>query len=109
MESKASLRYLKMTPRKVRAILNEVRGKPVQEAIDLLRFMPRAAATPVRKLIESAVQNARRQGQGDVDRLIVATAYADGGPAQRRFRPRAHGRAYRVLKRTSHVTVVLKD
>ncbi|HYO52383.1 50S ribosomal protein L22 [Archangium sp.] len=111
MESKAHLRFLRMSPRKVSTVAALVRGKPVGQALNILRFTSRAAAVPVAKLIKSAVANATdlSKGQVDVDRLIVKTISVDQGPTQRRYMPRAMGRASRINKKTSHIHVVLEE
>ncbi|AKJ03107.1 50S ribosomal protein L22 [Archangium gephyra] len=111
MESKAHLRFLRMSPRKVSTVAALVRGKPVGQALNILRFTSRAAAVPVAKLIKSAVANATdlSKGQVDVDKLIVKTISVDQGPTQRRYMPRAMGRATRINKKTSHIHVVLEE
>jgi large subunit ribosomal protein L22 len=111
MESKAHLRFLSMSPRKVSTVAALVRGKPVGQALNILRFTSRAAALPVAKLIKSAVANATdlSKGQVDVDKLVVKTISVDQGPTQRRYMPRAMGRASRINKKTSHIHVVLAE
>ena len=111
MESKAHLRFLRMSPRKVSTVAALVRGKPVGQALNILRFTSRAAALPVAKLIKSAVANATdlSKGQIDVDKLVVKTISVDQGPTQRRYMPRAMGRASRINKKTSHIHVVLEE
>jgi large subunit ribosomal protein L22 len=111
MQSSARLRYLRIAPRKVRTVADLVRGQSVGKALAILRFTPKAASKPVEKLLRSAIANAEdlSKGQVDVDRLVVETIYVDQGPSLRRFMPRAMGRATRVNKKTSHVTVVLSD
>jgi large subunit ribosomal protein L22 len=111
MESTAHLRNLRMAPRKVSKKVALVRGKPVEAALNILRFTPRAAARPVEKLIKSAVANASDlfKGQVDVDTLYVKTISVDQGPTQRRFMPRAMGRASRINKKSSHIHVVLAE
>ena len=111
MESKAHLRFLRMSPRKVSTVAALVRGKPVGQALNILRFTSRAAAIPVAKLIKSAVANATdlSKGQVDVDKLVVKTISVDQGPTQRRYMPRAMGRATRINKKTSHIHVVLEE
>ena len=104
----AKLRYLRVSPRKTRLVVDLVRGKHVEEAINILTFTRRAASEPVRKLIESAIANAE-QANANVDDLIVERIFVDEGPTLRRFRPRAMGRATRIDKRTSHVTCVLAE
>ncbi len=100
-----------MSPRKVSTVAALVRGKPVGQALNILRFTSRAAAVPVAKLIKSAVANATdlSKGQVDVDKLIVKTISVDQGPTQRRYMPRAMGRATRINKKTSHIHVVLEE
>lgn len=105
---KAKLRYLRVAPRKTRLVVDLVRGKNVEEAINILTFTRRSASEPVRKLIESALANAE-SNDADVDRLYVREIYVDEGPTLRRFRPRAMGRATRINKKTSHVTCVLGE
>ena len=112
MEAKAQLRYLRVTPRKTRRVINEIRGKKVKDAQDLLRFAPQSVARDVRKLLDSAVANAEyladEYGESlqPADLKIIET-YVDEGPTMKRFRPRAQGRAGQILKRTSHVTIVV--
>jgi large subunit ribosomal protein L22 len=111
MESKAHLRFLRMSPRKISTVAALVRGKPVGQALNILRFTRRAAAIPVAKLIKSAVANATdlSKGQVDVDKLVVKTISVDQGPTQRRYMPRAMGRATRINKKSSHIHVVLEE
>jgi len=111
MEAKANLRYIQMAPRKLRAIADLVRGKPAGEAINMLQFTPKAAATPLRKLIQSAVANASdlSKGQVDIDRLVITHISVDQATTVRRFMPRAMGRATRINRKTSHARVVLSD
>ena len=111
MEAKANLRHLRMAPRKVRAIADLVRGKSAGQAIKLLKFTPKTAAAPLRKLIQSAVANAQdlSKGEVDVDRLVISHITVDQGPTGRRFMPRAQGRATRINKKTSHVALTVTD
>lgn len=111
MEAKANLRFLRMAPRKITVVASLVRGRQVGEALNILKFTKRAAAQPVAKLIKSAIANASdlSKGQVDVDQLFVKTIWVDQGPTQRRFMPRAMGRATRINKKSSHVHVVLAD
>ena len=104
----AQARYVRMTPMKCRRVVDLVRGLPVQEALDILRFAPQAASEPVGKVLASAVANAENNKSLDRRSLVVAQAYVDEGPTLKRFRPRAQGRAYRIRKRTSHITVVVE-
>ena len=104
----ASLNFLRIAPRKVRLVANEVRGQKVGEALAMLKYTPQAAAAPLAKLLRSAVANAEQKGgRVDVDALFVKTLTVDQGPKMRRFMARAMGRAYRVEKKTSHVYVEL--
>jgi large subunit ribosomal protein L22 len=104
----ASLRFLRVAPRKVRIVADEVRGRRVGDALAILKYVPQAAAAPLAKLLRSAVANAEQKGgRVDVDALFVKTLTVDHGPKMRRFMPRAMGRAYRVEKKTSHVYVEL--
>lgn len=105
---RAKLRYLRVAPRKTRLVVDLVRGKRVEDAINILTFTRRSASEPVRKLIESAIANAEAE-DANVERLYVQQIYVDEGPTLRRFRPRAMGRATRINKRTSHVTCVLAE
>ncbi|HOC31351.1 MAG TPA: 50S ribosomal protein L22 [Armatimonadota bacterium] len=109
MEIKATLKYLRSTARKTRLVVDMVRGKKVEDAINILNFSPRKAALPVAKLIHSAVANAEEIGEVDVDTLYVKRIFVDEGPTMKRFMPRAMGRATRINKRTSHITVVLDE
>ncbi len=112
MEAKAKARYVRVTPQKARRIVNEVRGKSVLEAADILQFAPQRVARDVNKVLHSAVANAKvladNAGESvqDADLWILET-YVDEGPTMKRFRPRAQGRAGQILKRTSHITVVV--
>ena len=104
----ATLRYLRIAPRKVRLVAANVRGMKVGDAIAMLKFTPQSAAKPLAKLLRSAVSNAEQKGgRVDVDALVVKTLTVDQGPKMRRFMPRAMGRAFRVEKKTSHVYVEL--
>lgn len=109
MEAKAVARHIRIAPRKVRQVIDLIRGKDVGEAEAILQFVPNRAAKPVYKLLRSAVANAEQNHQMDTDLLYISAAYVDEGPILKRFRPRAHGRADRIDKRLSHITVVLKE
>ncbi|TXH40310.1 MAG: 50S ribosomal protein L22 [Actinobacteria bacterium] len=108
MEARAQARYVRVTPMKARRVADLIRGLPVAEAQAILRFAPQAASEPVGKVLDSAIANAAHNQQLDPSSLVVAAAYVDEGPTMKRFRPRAQGRAYRIRKRTSHITVVLE-
>ena len=109
MEVRAVAKYMRISPRKVRMLTDAVKGKPVEAALDILKFMPQKAASMVEKIMRSAVANADQRPDVDVDALVVANLVADPGPVLKRFRPRARGRATRILKRTSHITVILAE
>ncbi len=109
MKVHARARFVVQSPYKVRRVLDLVRGLPVEEARLVLDFANRRATVPVRKVLESAVANAAHNHALDAEDLFVVDAFADEGPTLKRFRPRARGRANRVLKRTSHVTIVVGD
>jgi len=106
---KATVRYLRITPRKVRLVADMIRGKNVEEALNLLKFTSKSSAKPLARLVKSAVANADQKGGVNVDKLVVAKVWADGGPVVKRFMPRAMGRATPILHRTSHVTVELEE
>jgi len=108
MEVQAKLRFLRGSPRKVRLVVDLIRGKGVQEAVNILHFTNKHAAKDVEKLLKSAIANAEnREEPMDVDRLFVKEVFVDPGPSMKRFRPAPMGRGFRVLKRQSHVTIKL--
>lgn len=109
MEAKAIAKYVRMSPRKVGVVLNLVRGKNVREAFAILQYTPKDAAEVINKVIKSAVANAENNLNLDVNNLYVSEAYACGGPILKRFRPHAQGRAFGIKKRTSHITVIVKE
>ncbi len=109
MEGKATLRYIRISPRKVGIVCDQIRGKSVAQAGAILALIPKAAAEPLAKLVKSAAANAENNHGMDPEKLYVAETYATPGPIIKRFMPRAKGRAYRINKRTSHVTVVVKE
>ncbi len=112
MEAKAQARFVRVTPQKARRVVDLIRGKQASEAVTVLSFAPQAAGEPVLKVVRSAIANARVKAdlaneKFDENELIVTAAFVDEGPSLKRFRPRAQGRAGRILKRTSHITVVV--
>ena len=108
MEVTAKLRYLQGSPQKVRLVVDLIRGKAVQDAVNILAFSKKGAARPVGKLLKSAIANAEnRDEQVDIDRLYVKEVFVDGGPVLKRLRPQPMGRAFRILKRQSHITIKL--
>ncbi len=109
MEVTAKLRYLRMSPRKVRLVADLIRGKNVNEALTILNLSVKKAAKPLKKLLESAIANAKQTGKIDIDNLYIYRLTVDEGPTLKRFRPRAMGRATMIRKRTSHITIKLKE
>jgi large subunit ribosomal protein L22 len=108
-EASATLRYVRMSPRKARPVIDLIRGCDVNDALALLKFTPRAAARVVEKVLRSAVANGQQAGKeiGGVDDLRVSQAYVDVGPTLKRFQPRAQGRAFSIHKRMSHITIAV--
>lgn len=109
MEAKAVAKYLRISPLKVRKVVSTIKGKPVEVALDILKFMPQKAAGIVEKIVRSAVANADQNPDIDVDLLVIRNIIADQGPTLKRFRARARGRGSRILKRTTHITVILAE
>ena len=112
MEAKASARFVRVTPMKARRVVNLIRGKQAEEALAILKFAPQAASEPVYKIVASAVANASQKAtqQGlpfREEELFISEAFVNEGPTMKRIQPRAQGRAYRINKRTSHITVVV--
>ena len=112
MEAVAKLKHIRITPMKARRVVNTIRGKQATEALAILKFAPQAASEPIRKLVASAVANAKVKADAanilfDEDDLIISQAFVDEGNTLKRFMPRAQGRAFQILKRTSHITVVV--
>ena len=112
MEAKASARHVRVSPQKARRVVDLIRGKQAVEAVAVLQFAPQSASDPIRKVLESAIANARVKADRaseafDERNLVISEAFVDEGPTMKRFRPRAQGRAARINKRTSHITVVV--
>jgi large subunit ribosomal protein L22 len=107
--ARAVARHVRISATKARRVVNLVRGLPAQEALTVLQFAPQAASVPVYKVLASAIANAENNERLDPDALLVAEAYVDEGPTLKRFRPRAQGRAYRIRKRTCHITIVVES
>ncbi len=105
----AKARFVRVSPTKARRVIDLVRGRSVADALDILRWAPQAASEPVAKVIASAAANAQNNNGLDPATLVVATVYADEGPTAKRIRPRAQGRAFRIRRRTSHITVVVES
>lgn len=109
MEAKAHLKYARISPRKVKIVLDLIRGKDVAQAMAILKNTPKSASEYLTKLLRSAVANAENNFNMDASKLYVSECFVCPGPILKRIMPRAQGRAYRILKRTSHITVVLKE
>src|ERR1700756_4318096 len=105
----AKARFVRVSPRKARRVIDLVRGRTVEDALDILRWAPQAASEPVAKVIASAAANAQNNNGLDPATLVVATVYAGEGPTAKRIRPRAQGRAFRIRRRTSHITVIVES
>lgn len=106
--SKAVAKYIRMSPQKIRRVLDQIRGRTYQEALMILEFLPYNASGPIWQVLHSAAANAKHNYGLDKKTLIIDTIFADEGPKLKRIRPRAQGRAYKILKPTSHITVILK-
>ena len=109
MEAKAVAKYVRIAPRKVRVVMDLIRGKNVAEAFAILRFTPKVGADAIEKVLKSAVANAENNFDMDVDKLYVSTAFVDQGPTLKRIHPRSRGQAFKILKRTSHITVIVEE
>src|SRR5437867_9816720 len=109
METRASSRFVRLTAQKARLVVDLIRGKPVEAAIALLEYTPKRGAKTVLQTLRSAVANAEALANVDVDTLYVKRAFVDEGPTAKRFLPRAHGRATKIFKRTSHITLVVDE
>ncbi len=109
MEARAQARYVRVTPMKARRVIDLIRGMNADDAQALLRFAPQAASEPVGKVLASAVANAANNHSMDTKGLTISEAFVDEGPTMKRIRPRAQGRAFRILKRSSHITVIVSD
>jgi len=105
--ARSTARFVRVTPQKARRVVDLIRGLPADEAQVVLRFSPQAASETVAKVLDSAIANAEHNHKLDISHLVVTEAYVDEGPTLKRFRPRAQGRAYRIRKRSSHITVVV--
>jgi len=109
MEAKAIARHIRIAPRKAKLVADLVRGKKVDEALAVLKFTPKGASPIIEKLLRSAIANAENNHDMDKEELYIAEIYANQGPTMKRFRPRAQGRATQILKRTSHIGIVLRE
>ena len=108
-EVKATAKYIRIAPRKVRIVMNLVRGKSVGDALAILKFTPKVGADAVEKVLRSAVANAENNVDMDVDRLFISSAFVDQGPTLKRIHPRSRGQAFKILKHTSHITVAVNE
>jgi len=108
-QTRARVKYIRIAPRKVRLVVDLIRGKRVGEALAILKFTPRGASPVVEKVLRSAMANAENNHNMDVERLVVKEIFVDPGPTLKRFHPRAQGRAFSIMKRTSHITVVVSE
>ena len=109
MEVRAVSKYVRISPQKVRKVVGDIKGKPVESGLQKLKFMPQKAANILEKIIQSAVANADQNSDIDIDLLVIRNITADQGPTLKRWKARARGRGTRVLKRTSHITVILAE
>ena len=109
MEAKAVAKYVRIAPRKVRVVMDLIRGKNVAEAFAILKFTPKVGADAIEKVLKSAVANAENNFDMNVDKLYVSSAFVDQGPTLKRIHPRSRGQAFKILKRTSHVTIVVDE
>lgn len=109
MEAKAVAKYIRIAPRKIRIVMDLIRGKNIAEAFAILKFTPKVGAEVIEKVLKSAVANAEHNLDMNVDNLYVSAAYVDQGPTLKRIHPRSRGQAFKILKRSSHVTVVVKE
>lgn len=107
--ARAQARFVRVTPQKARRVVDLIRGLPAEQAQALLRFAPQAASEPIGKVLDSAIANASNNYNLDPRTLVVSQAFVDEGPTMKRFRPRAQGRASQILKRTSHITVIVES
>ena len=108
-EVKATTKYIRIAPRKVRIVMNLVRGKSVADALAILKFTPKVGADAVEKVLNSAIANAENNFDMDRDRLFISSAFVDQGPTLKRIHPRSRGQAFKILKHTSHITVAVNE
>ncbi len=109
MEVKATAKYIRIAPRKLRIVMNLIRGKKVNEAFAILQFTPKVGSEVIEKVLRSAVANAEHNNDMNVDNLVVSSCYVDQGPTMKRIHPRSRGQAFKILKRSSHVTVCVSE
>jgi large subunit ribosomal protein L22 len=106
-EARAVSKYIRMSPSKIRRVLRQIQGKTYKDALTILEFLPYASCEPIIKVLRSAAANAKHNKGFDETNLVIKSAFANQGPTMKRFRPRAQGRAYRILKATSHITIIV--
>ena len=109
MEVKATAKYIRIAPRKLRIVMNLIRGKNVNEAFAILQFTPKVGSEVIEKVLRSAVANAEHNNDMNVDNLVVSSCYVDQGPTMKRIHPRSRGQDFKILKRSSHVTVCVSE
>ena len=109
MEAKAVAKYVRIAPRKVRVVMDLIRGKMVADAFAILKFTPKVGAEAIEKVLKSAVANAENNFDMNVDNLYVSTCFVDQGPTMKRIHPRSRGQAFKILKRSSHITVAVEE
>ena len=109
MEAKAVAKYIRIAPRKIRVVMDLIRGKNIGEAFAILKYTPKVGADVIEKVLKSAVANAEHNNDMNVDNLFISAAYVVQGPTLKRIHPRSRGQAFKILKRSSHVTVVVKE
>jgi large subunit ribosomal protein L22 len=109
MEAKAYAKYIRMSPRKINVVLKLIRGKNIGEALSILKLTPRYSAPVIEKVLKSAIANAENNNKMDINKLYISETFANNGPMLKRFRPHAQGRAFRIRKKTSHITMVVKE
>ncbi|MFW6324299.1 MAG: 50S ribosomal protein L22 [Desulfovibrionales bacterium] len=109
MEAKAVARFIRISPRKTRLVADNIKGKPVEDALNILKYTPKKASQVLSKVLHSALANAEQVPGVDIDALVVKRVSVDEGPTWKRIMPRAMGRAYRIRKRTSHITVIVEE
>lgn len=109
METYAIAKYIRISPQKMRLVVDQIRGKSIEKALEILEYSNKKAAGPIKKTLESAVANAEHNEGADIDELLISKAMVDEGPTLKRFRARAKGRGTRILKRTSHIRIAVSD
>ena len=109
MEAKGVAKYVRSGPRKVRVVMDLIRGKNVAEAFAILKFTPKVGADAIEKVLKSAVANAENNFDMNVDKLFISTAFVDQGPTMKRIHPRSRGQAFKILKRSSHITIAVEE